>query len=162
MVQSTAQRSVEFRSDVLIYTLAPLEEDLEATGPVIAKIFARTDVRDTDLTAKLVDVYPDGYAVNLCDGIIRGRYRKSTSREVLLQTGKIYEFTIDLWPKSNVFRKGHRIRLDIASANFPRFDRNPNSGNKFGEDDRIVLAHQEVLHDRLDPSHILLPVVPMS
>ena len=132
---------------MLVYTSAPLEDDLEVTGPVIVKLHARTDARDTDFTAKLVDVHPDGYAVNLCDGIIRGRYRESTSQQRLLEPGTIYEFTIDLWPTSNVFLKGHRIRVDISSSNFPRFDRNPNTGNKFGEDAETQVAHQEVFHD---------------
>ena len=154
------QRPVEFRNDVLVYTSEPLEEDLEVTGPVVAKIYASTDARDTDFTAKLVDVHPDGYAVNLCDGIIRGRYRESTSAQRLLEPGTVYEFTIDLWPTSNVFLKGHRIRVDIASANFPRFDRNPNTGSRFGEDAETRVAHQRVLHDGPHASHILLPVIP--
>ena len=154
------QRAVEHRDDVLVYTSEPLEGDLEVTGPVVAKVYASTDVTDTDFTAKLVDVYPDGYAVNLCDGIIRGRYRESTSAQKLLEPGADYEFTIDLWPTSNVFLKGHRIRVDIASANFPRFDRNPNTGNKFGRDAEIKVAQQQVYHDGARASHILLPVVP--
>ena len=154
------QRPVEFRNDVLVYTSEPLEEDLEVTGPVVAKIYASTDAKDTDFTAKLVDVHPNGYAVNLCDGIIRGRYRESTSTQRLLEPGSVYEFTIDLWPTSNVFLKGHRIRVDVASANFPRFDRNPNTGNRFGEDAETRVAHQTVLHEGSHASHILLPVIP--
>ena len=154
------QQPVEYRNDVLVYTSDPLEEDLEVTGPVIAKVYARTDAKDTDFTAKLVDVHPSGYAVNLCDGIIRGRYRESTATQVLLEPGAVYEFTIDLWPTSNVFLKGHRIRVDISSSNFPRFDRNPNTGNVFGVDTEMRVAHQQVFHDRSHQSHILLPVIP--
>ena len=154
------QRPIEYRNDVLCYTSDPLEEDMEVTGPVIVKLFASTDGRDTDFTAKLVDVAPDGYAVNLCDGIIRGRYRQSLERQELLAPGTVYEFTIDLWPTGNVFKKGHRIRVDISSSNFPRFDRNPNTGNKFGQDAELRVAHQTVLHDRAHQSHVLLPVVP--
>ena len=154
------QRPVEYRNDVLVYTSDPMEEDMETTGPIIVKLFASTDVRDTDFTAKLVDVDPDGYAVNLCDGIIRGRYRESTSHQRLLEPGTIYEFTIDLWPTSNVFKKGHRIRVDVSSSNFPRFDRNPNTGNKFGQDAEMKVAHQQVFHDREHPSHIILPLIP--
>ena len=154
------QRSVEYRNDVLVYTSDALDDEIEVTGPVIVKLFASTNVTDTDFTAKLVDVHPNGYAVNLCDGIIRARYRESTSKQQLLESGKTYEFTIDLWPTSNVFLKGHRIRVDISSSNFPRFDRNPNTGHKFGENDQIQIAHQNVFHDSLHPSHILLPVVP--
>ena len=156
------QRPVEYRNDVLVYTSDPMEEDMEATGPVIVKLFASTDARDTDFTAKLVDVDPDGYAVNLCDGIIRGRYRESTSHQRLLEPGTIYEFTIDLWPTSNVFLKGHRVRVDISSSNFPRFDRNPNTGNKFGQDAEMKVAHQQVFHDREHPSHIILPLIPKA
>jgi len=154
------QRPVEHRRDVLVYTSEPLDEDLEVTGPVVAKIFAGTDGLDTDFTAKLVDVAPDGYAKNLCDGIIRGRYRESTERQVLLEPGTVYEFTIDLWPTGNVFLKGHRIRVDISSSNFPRFDRNPNTGHTFAEDAEIRVADQQVLHDGAHASHIILPVIP--
>ncbi|MBM3944078.1 MAG: CocE/NonD family hydrolase, partial [SAR202 cluster bacterium] len=154
------QRSVEYRQDVLVYTSEPLKEDMEVTGPVIVKLHASTDCRDTDFTAKLVDVYPDGYAVNLCDGIIRGRYRESTSKQKLLKPGQTYEFTIDLWPTSNVFLKGHRIRVDISSSNFPRFDRNPNTGNRFGYDTEMRVANQTVFHESARPSHIILPVIP--
>ena len=156
------QREVEARSDVLVYTSEPLDEDLEVTGPIIVKLQASTDCRDTDFTAKLADVHPDGYSLNLCDGIIRGRYRESKERQVLLEPGTAYEFTIDLYPTSNVFLKGHRIRVDIASSNFPRFDRNPNTGHTFGEDAEMQVAHQQVLHDGAHPSHIILPVIPRT
>ena len=154
------QRPLEYRNDLLCYTSDPLEEDLEVTGPVFVKLFASTDGRDTDFTAKLVDVHPDGYAVNLCDGIIRGRYRTTQEHQRLLEPGEVYEFTIDLWPTSNVFKKGHRIRVDISSSNFPRFDRNPNTGNAFGQDADMRVAHQQGFHDRARPSHIILPVIP--
>jgi putative CocE/NonD family hydrolase len=154
------QRSVEHRSDVLVYTSQPLEEDLEVTGPVTAILYASTTARDTDFTAKLVDVDHSGYAMNLCDGIIRGRYRKTRERQELLDPETVYEFTLDLGPTSNVFLKGHRIRVDISSSNFPRFDRNLNTGNKFGEDVEMQVAHQQVFHDQSYPSHILLPVIP--
>ena len=154
------QRPVEHRSDVLVYTSEPLEEDLEVTGPVIVKLFASTDGRDTDFTAKLVDVHPDGYARNLCDGIIRGRYRESTESQRLLEPGTVYEFTIDLFPTSNVFLKGHMIRVDISSSNFPRFDRNPNTGNRFGYDAEMRVAQQGVFHDPVHASHVILPVIP--
>lgn len=153
------QRSVEIRNDVLVYTSDPLREDIEVTGPVVVKLHASTDCKDTDFTAKLVDVHPDGYAVNLCDGIIRGRYRESTSEQVMLEPGEVYEFTIDLWPTSNVFLKGHRIRVDISSSNFPRFDRNLNTGGKFGDETEMRVGNQSVYHDRAYPSHILLPVI---
>ena len=154
------QRSVEHRQDVLVYTSEPLKQDIEVTGPVIVKLHASTDGKDTDFTAKLVDVHPDGYARNLCDGIIRGRYRESTSRQVLLKPGEVYEFTIDLWPTSNVFQKSHRIRVEISSSNFPRFDRNLNTGGRFGYEYKMREAKQTIFHDKARPSHILLPVIP--
>ena len=156
------QRPIEYRNDVLVYTSEPLEEDLEVTGPISVKLYASTDGRDTDFTAKLVDVHPDGYAVNLCDNIMRARYHESREYQTLLEPGRVYEFTIDLWMTSNVFLKGHRIRVDVSSSNFPRFDRNPNTGNPMGQDTELRTAHQTVLHDEAHPSHILLPVIPKS
>jgi putative CocE/NonD family hydrolase len=153
------QQSVEEREDVLCYTTQPLEENLEVTGPVKVKLFASSDSLDTDFTAKLVDVFPDGYAMNLCDGIIRARYRDSFETARLLEPGKVYEYEINLGDTSNVFLKGHRIRLEISSSNFPRFDRNPNTGHEFGVDDAIQNAHQTILHNETYPSHILLPVI---
>ena len=156
------QRPLEYRNDVLVYTSAPLEEDLEVTGPISVKLYASTDGRDTDFTAKLVDVHPDGYAVNLCDNIMRARYHESREYQTLLEPGRVYEFTIDLWMTSNVFLKGHRIRVDVSSSNFPRFDRNPNTGNPFGQDAELRVANQTILHDEAHPSHVLLPVIPKS
>ncbi|MDD9995746.1 MAG: CocE/NonD family hydrolase, partial [Dehalococcoidia bacterium] len=154
------QDQIEQREDVLVYTSDELEEDLEVTGPVIAKIYASSSAPDTDFTAKLVDVHPDGYALNLCDGIIRARYRDTPERQVLMEPGKVYEFTIDLFPTSNLFRAGHRIRLEISSSNFPRFDRNLNTGGRFGHETDMRVAHQTVYHDAERPSHVLLPVIP--
>ena len=154
------QRPLEHRTDILVYTSEPLAEDLEVTGPVVVKLYASTDGRDTDFTAKLVDVHPDGYAVNLCDNILRARYHESREYQKLLEPGEVYEFTIDLWVTSNVFFKGHRIRVDISSSNFPRFDRNPNTGNEFGRDAELRVARQTVLHDRAHPSNIVLPLIP--
>ena len=129
------------------------------TGPVEVKLYASTSARDADYTAELVDVHPDGYAVNLCDGIIRGRYRESTTQQKLLQPGEVYEFTIGPWPTNNVFLRGHRIRVGVASSNFPRFDRNPNTGGKFGEGFEMETAHQTVYHDSGRQSHVVLPVI---
>jgi putative CocE/NonD family hydrolase len=154
------QREIEAREDVLVYTSEPLKEDLEVTGPVRVKLYASTDAPDTDFTAKLVDVHPSGYAINLTDGIRRGRYRESVATPKLLEPGKVYEFDIDLWVTSNVFLKGHRIRVEISSSNFPRFDRNPNTGGEFGADNELRVAHQQIYHDREYPSHIILPVIP--
>ena len=154
------QRSVEMRTDVLCYTSAPLEADLEVTGPIKVVLFAETDGPDTDWTAKLVDVSTTGYAKNLCDGIIRARYRESLSDPKLLEPGRVYEYEIDVGVTGNVFRKGHCIRIEISSSNFPRFDRNPNTGHAFGLDTELRTARQTIHHSAKYPSHVLLPVIP--
>ncbi|MBT5828866.1 MAG: CocE/NonD family hydrolase, partial [Candidatus Latescibacteria bacterium] len=154
------QRPVEMRGDVLCYTSAPMEADLEVTGPIKVVLYAATDVTDTDWTAKLVDVSPTGYAKNLCDGIVRARYRQSFSDPLLLEPNRIYEYEIEVGVTGNVFQKGHCIRLDISSSNFPRFDRNANTGHTFGMDVDLCCANQTIHHVPEYPSHILLPVIP--
>lgn len=156
------QRPLEMRSDVLCYTSAPLEADLEVTGPIKVILHAASDAPDTDWTAKLVDVSPSGYAMNLCDGIIRARYRDSRTRPTLLEPGRIYEYTIDVGVTGNVFRKGHCIRLEISSSNFPRFDRNPNTGHAIGKDAETRPARQTVHHSSKYPSRIVLPTIPSA
>ena len=153
------QTNVELRKDVLVFTSPVLNKDLEVTGPVKVILYAASSATDTDWTGKLVDVYPDGRAMNLCDGIIRARLRNRRKAE-LIEPGKVYKYQINLWPTSNVFLKGHRIRVDISSSNFPRFDRNPNTGHKLGADTEMRTARQTVYHTSEYPSHILLPVIP--
>lgn len=154
------QRPVEGREDVLVYTTSPLDEPLEVTGPVKVVLHASTSATDTDFTAKLVDVAPCGYARNLTDGIIRARYRNSMSEPELLTPGEVTEYEIDLVATSNVFLKGHRIRVEIASSNFPRFDRNPNTGEQPGRSAEVASALQQVFHTGEYPSRIVLPVIP--
>jgi putative CocE/NonD family hydrolase len=154
------QSEVEQRDDVLVYTSAPLEDAIEVTGPVKMILYAATTAKDTDFTAKLVDVHPDGKAYNLCDGIIRARWRNSRTDPELVEPGKIEQYEIDLWVTSNLFKAGHRIRVEISSSNFPRFDRNPNSGGPFGEDSEVFPATQTIHHGTKHPSHILLPIIP--
>jgi putative CocE/NonD family hydrolase len=154
------QRRVEERQDVLVYTSEPLAQPLEVTGPIMVKLFAATSAPDTDFTAKLVDVRTDGYAQNLADGIIRARYRQSHTRPSLLTPGNVDEFTIDLWATSQVFLPGHRIRIEISSSNFPRFDRNLNTGEEQATSTRFQTAQQTIFHDQRYPSHIVLPVIP--
>jgi hypothetical protein len=154
------QTSIELRSDVLVYSTPRLEEDVEVTGPIVLKLFAATDRRDTDFTGKLVDVDPAGYAKILVEGIIRGRYNKTFQRQNMLTPGAVTEFYVDLWSTSNLFKRGHRIRLEVSSSNFPKYDRNPNTGHAFGVDADVVLAKQTVFHDRLRRSHLVLPVIP--
>ena len=145
---------------MLCYTTDPLEADVEVTGPVKVLLYAATDGRDTDWTAKLADVSPTGYAKNLCDGIIRARYRESTTDPKLLKPNEVYQYEIDLGVTGNVFRKGHRLRLEVSSSNFPGFDRNLNTGHPLGMDDEMRQARQTVHHSRQHPSHIQLPVIP--
>jgi putative CocE/NonD family hydrolase len=154
------QRPVEARRDVLVYSTAPLTEAVEVTGPVTMKLWAASSAPDTDFTAKLVDVDPSGFARNLTDGIVRARYRESTARATPIEPGRVYEYTIDLWATANVFKAGHRIRLEVSSSNFPRFDRNPNTGHALGVDAELRPAMQTVLHDATHPSHVVLPIVP--
>ncbi len=154
------QRDVEMRGDVLCYTSEPLERDLEVTGPIRVVLHAETDGPDTDWTAKLVDVRPNGYAMNLCDGIVRARYRDSLTAPTLLEPGRLYRYEIDLMATANLLRAGHRIRVEISSSNFPRFDRNLNTGHPTGKDAELRAAHQTVRHSRAHPSHIVLPVIP--
>jgi len=154
------QTKTEMRSDVLVYTTQPLKEDIEVTGPVILHLFASTDRTDTDFTGKIVDVHPNGYAEILLEGIIRGRYWKSFKEQNLLTPDKVYEFYVDLWSTSNVFLKGHRIRVEVSSSNFPKYDRNPNTGHKFGEDSEILIARQKVFHEAERASYVSLPVIP--
>jgi putative CocE/NonD family hydrolase len=144
---------------VLTYSTEPLAADVEVTGPLQVKLWAASDAPDTDFVARLVDVHPDGFAQTLADGIVRARYRNGLTPE-LLDPGRAYLFTIDLWSTSNVFKAGHQIRVDIASANFPRWDRNPNTGAPFGQSAELRPAHQSILHDAEHPSQIVLPIVP--
>ncbi len=153
------QSEVEARCDILVYKSEPLEEELTITGKVRVTLFASCNSLDTDFTAKLVDIYPDGKVLNLCDGIIRARYRNSLYAPELLERDIIYEYEIDCWHTANCFRKGHRIGLDISSSNFPRFDRNPNTGNTFGLDDEMKVSRQTVYHGRSHQSCVILPVL---
>ncbi len=154
------QTAIESRSDVLVYSTQPLSEDLEVTGPITLTLYASSSAPDTDFTAKLVDVEPDGYARNLTDGIIRARYRESRSDARLLKPGEVYEYTIDLGATCNVFKARHRIRLEISSSNFPRFDRNPNTGHDLFADAETRPALQTVMHRAGYASHLTLPVIP--
>jgi len=154
------QRSVENREDVLVYTTAPLARDLEVTGPVTATLFVKSSAVDTDFTAKLVDVAPEGFAQNLTEGILRMRYRVSPERAVLMNPGQVYEISLDLWATSNVFLRGHSLRLEISSSNFPRFDRNPNTGEETRTARTSVAASNTILHDAQHPSALVLPVMP--
>jgi putative CocE/NonD family hydrolase len=144
------QNKIEERQDVLVYTAAPLEEDLEVTGQVKLVLHVSTTAAHTDFTAKLVDVFADGSAYNVCDGILRRAYGDEAPGEI----------TLDLWPTSRLFRKGHRIRLEVSSSNFPRFDRNPNTGKPIATETQTQVARQTIYHDLANPSRLILPVIP--
>ena len=154
------QRSIESRPDVLVYTTPALEHDVEVTGPVTVTLYATSSAPDTDFTAKLVDVSPCGCSRSLTDGIIRARYRESLAESKLIEPGSVYEYTIDLVATSNVFKAGHCIRVEVSSSNFPRFDRNPNTGREPWEESELRPAIQTILHSDQYPSHITLPVIP--
>jgi len=154
------------RLDVLVFQTEPLEEDVEVTGPVIVKLWISSSAVDTDFTAKLIDVYPpsedypEGYALNLTDGILRVKFRDSWERSELMTPDEVYQVEVRLLPISNLFVKGHRIRLDISSSNFPRFDVNGNTGENPGTSPVRITALNSVYHDEGRPSHVLLPVMP--
>jgi putative CocE/NonD family hydrolase len=153
------QRPIESRNDVLVYTSPILNKSVEVTGRVRMILFASTSAVDTDFWAQLTDVHPDGYSMHLTEGIIRGRYRNSLENPQLLKRELVYDFPIDLWIISNCFLKGHRIRIDISSSSFPKYDRNPNTGHKFGEDAELVGATQTIYHDSDNASRIILPII---
>jgi len=154
------QRAVERRRDVLVYTTAPLRQDLEVIGPVEVVLWVSTTAKDTDFTAKLVDVFADGHARNLTDGILRLRYRNSLEKPEPAVPDHVYRVSIDAGVTANVFLKGHRLRVEISSSNFPRFDRNPNTGGVVANETKLLRATQTVYHDRERPSHVVLMAMP--
>ena len=157
------QRANEIRKDVLVFTSEPLMEDLEVTGPIVVKLYAASTAQDTDFIARLIDVYPDGRAYSLTEGIIRARFRESIwEPPCLLTPGKVEEYTINLMATANVFKKGHRIRVHITSSNFPMWDRNPNTGDEQGMSAKVITAEQTIYHSRKYPSHIMLPIIPQT
>ena len=156
------------RADVVVFQSEPLSEDLEVTGPITVGLWIASSAVDTDFTAKLIDVYPpnpdypEGYAMNLTDTIVRARYRQGTGTPEFLTPGEIYKMTLPLYPTSNVFQKGHRIRLDISSSNFPRFDVNPNTGEPLGKNRLWQVARNTIFHDVDHPSQVVLPMIPQA
>lgn len=151
---------VEERSDVLVYTSPALDKDTEITGPISVTLYAASSAADTDFTAALVDVFPDGYTHLIQEGIQRASYRESDTEPTFLVPDKIYRYNIDLWATSHVIKAGHKIRVEISSSNFDRFDRNLNTGKEFGTSSDIVAATQKIYHSNDYPSHITLPIFP--
>ncbi len=162
----TSPLPLSARNDIVVFQSEPLANDTEVTGEIEVKLWASSSATDTDFTAKLIDVYPanadwpGGFDLNIGDGIVRARFRDSDKTEKLMTPGTVYPFTVRLYPTANVFKKGHRIRVDISSSNFPRFDVNPNSGEPLNDHRRVVTAVNTIVHDREHPSHIVLPVIP--
>jgi len=159
--------ALQRRADVLVFATPPLIADIEVTGPIEAQLWIASDAKDTDFTVKLLDVYPpnedypDGFAMNLTDGILRCRYRDSWEHPRLMEPGHIYVIRIEAFPTSNLFKAGHRIRLDVSSSNFPHFDFNPNTGEAEGKAAHAQVATNRVFVDRERPSHVVLPVIPL-
>lgn len=159
-------RPLAARNDVLVFQTPPLDAPVEVTGRLIVKLWASTDGPDTDFTAKLVDVYPPnkdypaGVDLIVADSIVRGRYRNGSGKAALLQPNHPYEFTIEMYPTSLVFQKGHRLRLDISSSNFPRFDVNPNTGEPLNNNRRWRIAQNTIYMDAQRPTRIVLPIIP--
>ncbi len=154
------QSEVETRHDVLVFTTPPLKEGMEVTGPIQAVFYVSSSARDTDFTAKLVDVHPDGKAYNIQEGILRARYREGWNKKVWMEPGEVYEVRVSLHATSNYFKPGHRIRLEVSSSNFPRFDRNLNTGGNNYDETEWVVAENTIHHSSKYPSHIILPVIP--
>jgi putative CocE/NonD family hydrolase len=153
-------RDVERRRDVLVFSTPTLEESIEVTGPIRVRLYAASSAPDTDFTGKLIDVWPDGYAQRLCDGIVRARFREGMDRPALIEPGKVYAYDIDCWNTCQLFQKGHRIRIEISSSAFPKFARTLNTDEPLGKGKRMAVALQTIYHDREHPTHVVLPLIP--
>jgi uncharacterized protein len=153
-------RPVEARQDVLVYTSPILTEDVEVTGPIRAKLFAASSARDTDFMAMLIDVWPDGFAQRLCDGMVRARFRDGMDKPALIEPGRVYAYEIDCWNTCQVFKKGHCIRLQISSSAFPKFSLSLNTGEELGTTTKMQIANQSIVHDGEHASYVLLPIIP--
>jgi putative CocE/NonD family hydrolase len=151
-------RPIEER--VLTYTSNVLESDLCIAGPVTAVLHAASSAPDTDWVVRLCDVWPDGRSISVCDGILRARYRESMVQPTLLTPNQVYQFQVDLWSTAQLFKAGHRLRIHVTSSDFPRYDRNLNTGGPFGTESRSAVARNTVFHDAMRPSHVVLPVLP--
>lgn len=154
--------AIERRDDVLVYSTCVLEEDIEVTGPVSMELYASTTAKDTDFMVKLLDVWPNGFAQRITDGMVRARFREGMDRPKLIEPNKIYQYEIDCWNTSHVFKKGHRIRIEISSSAFPKYDRNLNTGEELGHSSNMTIAEQTIYHDASYPSAIILPIIPRT
>ena len=154
------QRPAEARGDVLVFSSPAFTQSTEVTGPIALDLYVSSSAVDTDFTGKLVDVWPNGFAQNLTEGILRLRYRNSQEKRELANPGEIYHISVDLWATSNVFLPGHKLRLEVSSSNFPRFDRNLNTGEDQARGTHMVKATNVIYHDKSRPSVLVLPILP--
>ena len=154
------QRPAEARDDVLVFTTPAFTQNTEVTGPIVLDLYVSSSAVDTDFTGKLVDVWPNGFAQNLTEGIVRLRYRNSQEKPELANPGEVYHISVDLWATSNVFLPGHKLRLEVSSSNFPRFDRNLNTGEEQARGTHMAKATNIIYHDKSRPSALILPAVP--
>ena len=153
------QREMEERENILVYTSDPLEEGIEMSGFIESVLYLSSDVKDTDLTIKIIDVLPDGTAYNLDETIQRVRYREGYDKEVFMGKDQVYKVELTPMATSNYFKKGHRIRVEVSSSNFPRFSRNLNTGGDNYDESESVVAHNTIHHSKRYPSHIKLPFI---
>ena len=149
---------MEARKDVLVFSTSPLSKPIEVTGRVTMNLWVSSDCPDTDFVGKLCDVYPDGRSYNVCEGVMRARFRRSFSKPEMMLPGKLYRVSVDLWSTSIVFSRGHRIRVHVTSSNAPGWDPNPNTGEPFRSSARTRVAHNVVHLGGATPSHVVLPV----
>jgi len=154
--------AVQRRDDVLVYQTEPLDNDTEVTGPIRVDLYASSSTVDTDFTAMLIDVWPNGYRQRLCDGMVRARFRDGMDRPSSIEPGQIYHYTIDCWNTAQVFHVGHRICLQISSSAFPKYDRNLNTGAALGQTSEFVSAEQRIYHNAEHPSAVVLPIIPSA
>ena len=155
-------REVEQRSDVLVYTSDALTEDMEVCGPLRVHLSAASSARDTDFMAKVIDVWPNGFAQRLNDGMVRARFREGMDKPSLIEPGRVYSYDLDLWNTCQLYQKGHRIRVEVSSSAFPKYDRNLNTGEALGQTTQMAVAQQKIYHDREHPSYVVLPIVPRT
>ncbi len=153
------QRQLETRHDILVYSTDPLKQGAEISGPIEITLYVSSDAKDTDFTVKLLDVYPDGKAYNLCDTVQRVRYREGYDKEIFMEKGKVYKLPVSSMSTSNYFAPGHRIRIEVSSSNFPRYARNLNTGGNNYDETEGVVAHNKVHHSAVYPSQIRISVV---
>jgi putative CocE/NonD family hydrolase len=153
-------REVEQRDDVLVYTSDALTEDMEVCGPLRVHLSAASSARDTDFMAKVIDVWPNEFAQRLNDGMVRARFREGMDKPSLIEPGRVYSYDLDLWNTCQLYQKGHRIRVEVSSSAFPKYDRNLNTGEALGQTTQMAVAQQKIYHDREHPSYVILPIVP--